>query len=350
MARRFPPICAYRYLPPYAQGLCTFGFDHAGIDGVDADLARAKFFGQHAGDAVDRPLGARINRRVRRRQGGDSRTDIDDAAARVTEQLDGLTSRQKQAEDVGVKLFVEQFLGHTFQRRELIDAGIVDQNVELAIGFARFREEMLDISGFSDIALDRDGLAALGSDGRDRFVSAFLAGSVIDDDLRAFRRQMLGDGRANALGCTSDDRDFSFEFHNHVNLLALNELAYSSIVRYNRTIEIDKDSRYIIFYEFRASIPGRHYAGGRAPRAGRSNAAGHSADFAEERRQLHVLCAGCPHSKLAKSTLSNHFRILREAGLIRSAKQGVEHRNVLRDEDINARFPGLLKLVLKLAA
>lgn len=65
-------------------------------------------------------------------------------------------------------------------------------------------------------------------------------------------------------------------------------------------------------------------------------------------------CTSCaeasPRPKMAKSTLSNHFRILREAGLIRSAKQGVEHRNVLREEDINARFPGLLKLVLKLAA
>jgi DNA-binding transcriptional ArsR family regulator len=65
-------------------------------------------------------------------------------------------------------------------------------------------------------------------------------------------------------------------------------------------------------------------------------------------------CASCaeasPRPKMAKSTLSNHFRILREAGLIRTAKQGVEHRNVLREEDINARFPGLLKLVLKLAA
>jgi DNA-binding transcriptional ArsR family regulator len=57
--------------------------------------------------------------------------------------------------------------------------------------------------------------------------------------------------------------------------------------------------------------------------------------------------APCPD--MAKSTLSNHFRILREAGLIRTAKQGVENRNTLRAEDINARFPGLLKLILKLA-
>jgi DNA-binding transcriptional ArsR family regulator len=61
-------------------------------------------------------------------------------------------------------------------------------------------------------------------------------------------------------------------------------------------------------------------------------------------------CMSCteaiPCPDMAKSTLSNHFRILREAGLVRTSKQGVEHRNVLRDEDINARFPKLLKTIL----
>jgi len=54
--------------------------------------------------------------------------------------------------------------------------------------------------------------------------------------------------------------------------------------------------------------------------------------------------APCPD--MAKSTLSNHFRVLREAGLIQTTKKGVEHRNVVREADINARFPRLLKTVL----
>jgi DNA-binding transcriptional ArsR family regulator len=54
--------------------------------------------------------------------------------------------------------------------------------------------------------------------------------------------------------------------------------------------------------------------------------------------------APCPG--MAKSTLSNHFRILREAGLIQTTKQGVQHRNVVREADINARFPKLLKTIL----
>jgi DNA-binding transcriptional ArsR family regulator len=57
-----------------------------------------------------------------------------------------------------------------------------------------------------------------------------------------------------------------------------------------------------------------------------------------------IEAAHCPD--MAKSTLSNHFRILREAGLIRTSKQGVQHRNVLREDDINARFPKLLKMIL----
>ncbi len=55
--------------------------------------------------------------------------------------------------------------------------------------------------------------------------------------------------------------------------------------------------------------------------------------------------APCPD--MAKSTLSNHFRILREAGLIETTKKGVEHQNAVREADINARFPGLLKTILK---
>jgi len=57
--------------------------------------------------------------------------------------------------------------------------------------------------------------------------------------------------------------------------------------------------------------------------------------------------AAAPCPDMAKSTLSNHFRVLREAGLIRTTKKGVENRNIVREADINARFPGLLKAILK---
>ena len=56
-----------------------------------------------------------------------------------------------------------------------------------------------------------------------------------------------------------------------------------------------------------------------------------------------------PYEDLAKSTLSNHFRILREAGLIRTAKIGVENHNVVRWDELEDKFPGLLENVIRFA-
>ncbi len=49
---------------------------------------------------------------------------------------------------------------------------------------------------------------------------------------------------------------------------------------------------------------------------------------------------------IAKSTLSHHFRVLREAGVTYCRKEGTQHLNSIRREDLDARFPGLLDIVL----
>ncbi|WP_131736878.1 ArsR/SmtB family transcription factor [Actinomadura roseirufa] len=46
-----------------------------------------------------------------------------------------------------------------------------------------------------------------------------------------------------------------------------------------------------------------------------------------------------------KSSLTHHFRALRDAGLIRQRQYGLERRSEVRIDDLNARFPGLLDLV-----
>jgi DNA-binding transcriptional ArsR family regulator len=56
-----------------------------------------------------------------------------------------------------------------------------------------------------------------------------------------------------------------------------------------------------------------------------------------------------PFGHLPKSTLSNHFRVMREAGLIRTEKHGLQHISRLRRVEIDKKFPGLLKLLLKLS-
>jgi DNA-binding transcriptional ArsR family regulator len=46
--------------------------------------------------------------------------------------------------------------------------------------------------------------------------------------------------------------------------------------------------------------------------------------------------------QIPKSTLSQHFKALREAGLIRGERRGVEMQNTSRCKEIDQRFPGLI--------
>lgn len=68
-----------------------------------------------------------------------------------------------------------------------------------------------------------------------------------------------------------------------------------------------------------------------------------------------IATKGCPQNcsglttvsekGIPKSTLSQHFKILREAGLIRSERQGVEMHNTTRCGEIEQRFPGLIHAI-----
>ena len=49
---------------------------------------------------------------------------------------------------------------------------------------------------------------------------------------------------------------------------------------------------------------------------------------------------------IPKSTLSQHFKALREAGLIRGERHGVEMRNTSRCAEIDKRFPGLIAAIV----
>lgn len=57
-------------------------------------------------------------------------------------------------------------------------------------------------------------------------------------------------------------------------------------------------------------------------------------------------CAGTGPCDVPKSTLSNHFRILRGAGLVETRAQGRDMLNTLRRAEFDRRFPGLLDSVL----
>ena len=49
---------------------------------------------------------------------------------------------------------------------------------------------------------------------------------------------------------------------------------------------------------------------------------------------------------VAKSTLSQHFKVLRDAGLVRTRLEGTLRMQTLRRGDLDARFPGLLDAIV----
>jgi DNA-binding transcriptional ArsR family regulator len=52
---------------------------------------------------------------------------------------------------------------------------------------------------------------------------------------------------------------------------------------------------------------------------------------------------------VTKSTCTHHFKVLREAGIIKQRQQGTTRLNKLRRADLESRFPGLLETILRAA-
>jgi DNA-binding transcriptional ArsR family regulator len=50
--------------------------------------------------------------------------------------------------------------------------------------------------------------------------------------------------------------------------------------------------------------------------------------------------------ELSKSAASHHLRILRDNGVMRFVQEGRYRRPILRRDDLDARFPGLLDVIL----
>ena len=62
------------------------------------------------------------------------------------------------------------------------------------------------------------------------------------------------------------------------------------------------------------------------------------------------LSCGSFELPVTKSTCTHHFKVLREAGVIRQQAAGTARLNSLRRDDLDARFPGLLDTILVAAA
>ncbi|AOS65029.1 ArsR/SmtB family transcription factor [Actinoalloteichus hymeniacidonis] len=67
-------------------------------------------------------------------------------------------------------------------------------------------------------------------------------------------------------------------------------------------------------------------------------------ELADGHTDMACMTFGLP---VSKSTSTHHFRVLREAGVIRQHYEGTSRMNRLRSDDLEVLFPGLLRAVLR---
>ena len=68
-----------------------------------------------------------------------------------------------------------------------------------------------------------------------------------------------------------------------------------------------------------------------------------------ELAQRRETCCGGLGVPMPKSSVSYHFKVLRQAGLTRTRVEGTQRFISLRRDDLERRFPGLLDAVLRAA-
>jgi DNA-binding transcriptional ArsR family regulator len=61
--------------------------------------------------------------------------------------------------------------------------------------------------------------------------------------------------------------------------------------------------------------------------------------------RFEISCGEFMVEEKAKSTLSHHFKVLRECGVVRTRIEGTQRFISLRKDDLDSRFPGLLEAV-----
>src|SRR5882724_5968927 len=143
-----------------AAGDCSFRYHHPRINGVHADFLWTKLLGQRSCDGVDRALGRVVNHRCRWSERAGKRTNVNDTAAFRTKVLQRLLRRQHHTKNVRVKLPVKFFFRDFFKRFEVVNSGVIDQDVDLAERFLCRPKELFDFLLLRNIALDRDRFAA----------------------------------------------------------------------------------------------------------------------------------------------------------------------------------------------
>ena len=85
------------------------------------------------------------------------------------------------------------FLCDILQRKKLVDAGVINEDIKPAEGFFRFGKETFNFGLFSHVSADSDRLSTLFCNFVHDAIGSFLARGVVNHHGRAFGSEMFGD-------------------------------------------------------------------------------------------------------------------------------------------------------------
>ena len=180
----------------------------ARADRIAGDACRRDLERDRLGEAHDAVFGRDVGRLERRGDQPVRGRDVDDAApAGLRHQRDGRGGRVERRGQVDGNDRIP-FLGRKFlDRRDMLDAGIVDEDVDRAEFLGRLLDQRPAVGALRHVGLDVDDLGRmlLGDRLGDRMVLRRV-GEGIDHHIAAVGGKRIGDGKPDARGRAGDDR------------------------------------------------------------------------------------------------------------------------------------------------
>lgn len=143
-------------------GMRAFGFDQTGTDGIDTDPARPEFPREHAGDRVNRAFRACVDRALGRMDTRDIRADVDNASPLFHVRHSG-ASDQERPQNVDFELSAIQFLGGLFDLVELVNAGVINDDIQAPEDIDGRVDQRFDFRLVRDIRAHGHGSSTSGS-------------------------------------------------------------------------------------------------------------------------------------------------------------------------------------------
>lgn len=119
-------------------------------------------------------------------------------------------SDQERTQNVDIELSAIQFLGGLFDLVELVNAGVINDDIQAPEDIDGRVDQRFDFRLVRDIRAHGHGSSTSGFDVGNQLVRTALARCVIDNDFRAISRKLACNAGTDTFRGASDDSDLAF--------------------------------------------------------------------------------------------------------------------------------------------